>query len=100
MSMGALKVTFTFDEATISQLNDAAQRLAKPKSEVVRDAIHDYHARIGRLSERERLHLLEAFDRLVPRIPSRPASEVNREIASIRRARRAGGRKSIGSASR
>jgi predicted transcriptional regulator len=45
------KVTFTLDDATIIRLSDAAQRLAIPKSEVVREAIQDYHASIGRLSE-------------------------------------------------
>ena len=40
--MATTKVTFTFDPATIVRLDDAAQRLAKPKSEIVREAIHEY----------------------------------------------------------
>jgi hypothetical protein len=44
-------------------------QLAKPKSQVVRDAILDFHDRLGRLSERERLHKLQLFDQLVPKIP-------------------------------
>jgi hypothetical protein len=100
ITMGVLKATFSFDESTIAQLNDAAQRLAKPQSEVVRNVIHDYHERIGKLSEKERLRLLEVFDELVPRIRARPGPETDREIASLRRARRAGGRKSLGGASR
>lgn len=92
--MAALKVTFTFDQATIARLNEAAERLAKPKSEIVREAIHDFHERIGRLSERERLHMLHVFDELVPRIPLRPESEVEKELQAIRQARRAGGRRS------
>ena len=89
------KVTFTLDQATITRLNDAAQRLAIPKSEVVREAIQDYHARIGRLSEAERRRMLADFDRLVPLIPDRPSAEVKRELNSIRAARRRGGRKNL-----
>jgi len=87
------KVTFTLDDATIVRLSDAAQRLAIPKSEVVREAIQEYHAHIGRLSEAERRRMLADFDRLVPLIPSRPEREVKRELENIRTARRRGGRK-------
>jgi len=64
-----------------------------PKSEVVRAAIAEYYDRIGRLSVGERLHTLRAFDELVPRIPARTAAEVDRELRSVRRARRGGGRR-------
>lgn len=86
------KVTFTLDERTIHRLEVAAERLRKPKSEVVRDAIADYHDRVGQLSEAERRRLLVAFDRLVPAIPQRPAEQVSRELRSVRAERRAGGR--------
>lgn len=86
------KVTFTLDDTTIRRLESAAERLDKAKSAVVREAIADYHERIGRLSEIERKVLLSAFDRLVPAIPRRPAAEVKREIADLRASRRAGGR--------
>lgn len=92
--MGTVKVTFTLDEPTVARLRDAAERLAKPKSEVVREAIHDFHGRIGRLSERERLRLLRVFDELVPRIPARPLAGVRKELEAIRRSRRSGGRRS------
>jgi Ribbon-helix-helix protein, copG family len=92
--MATVKVTFTLDDATVRRLNEAAERLAKPKSEVVREAIDDYHARIGRLSERERIRMLKIFDEVVPRIPPRPAREVQRELQELRRARRSGGRRS------
>jgi len=98
--MATVKVTFTLDEATIGRLKEASERLEKPKSEVVREAIHDFHARIGRLSQRERVCLLRVFDRLVPRIPTRPASEVDRELRALRLARRAGGRRAGKAASR
>ena len=44
------KVTFTLDQATLARLQETAARLAKPKSEVVREAILEFHDRIVRLS--------------------------------------------------
>lgn len=94
--MARPKVTFTLDEETVARLSQAAERMAIPKSQVVREAIRDYSERVGRLSERERLRLLNAFDELVPKIPPRPAGEVDRELKEIRTARRGGGRKTGG----
>jgi hypothetical protein len=94
--MATTKVTFTLDVATIARLRATAERLAMPKSQVVREAIRDFGDRADRLSERERQRMLEAFDRLVPAIPSRPLRDVDRELAELRRARRAGGRRSGG----
>ena len=59
-----VKVTFTLDETTVNCLDQAAQRLAKPKSEVVREAIRDYYARSDRLSEAERLRMLQILDQI------------------------------------
>jgi len=67
--MATVKATFTLDEQTVSQLQEASQRLVVPRS-VLRD-----------------------FDELVPRIPSRPAAAVDREPADLRKPRRAGGRR-------
>ncbi|MGH9458519.1 MAG: ribbon-helix-helix protein, CopG family, partial [Thermoanaerobaculia bacterium] len=47
----ARKVTFTLDDATLERLATTAERLRKPKSAVVREAIADYHERAGRLGE-------------------------------------------------
>lgn len=80
------------DAATIHSLRDAAERLAKPQS-AVREAIQDFHERIGKLSESERAHLLLTFDQLVPTIPCRPLTAVKKELTALRQARRAGGRK-------
>jgi len=93
--MASVKVTFTLDPATISCLSQAAERLAKPKSEVVREAIHDYHERIGRLGEAERIRLLRVLDQIMARAPSRSVAEVNRELGELRRARRQGGRRTV-----
>jgi len=91
--MATVKVTFTLDRDTVVRLRSTAERLAVPKSQVVREAIRDFSDRAGRLSERERRHLLDVFDRLVPLTPRRPAGEVERELRQLRRARRAGGRR-------
>jgi len=90
--MATTKVTFTLDEETVHRIDDAAVRLAKPKSQVVREAVADYHSRIGRLSESERKRMLKIFDALVPAIPVRPRREAENELREIRRARRSGGR--------
>jgi metal-responsive CopG/Arc/MetJ family transcriptional regulator len=88
----AIKVTFTLDEATVGRLNDTARRLAKPKSEVVREAIRDYHFRSDRLGEAERRRMLRVLDQMMKRPPTRSQRDVGREIAQIRAARKSGGR--------
>ena len=90
--MATVKMTFSLDRTTATRIDQTAQRLGKAKSEVVREAIADYAARVGRLSEGERRELLRSFDRLVPAIPKRPAAAVDAELEEVRRARRAGGR--------
>jgi hypothetical protein len=87
-----VKVTFTLDEQTVGKLQDASERLSKPKSEIVRDAVLDYHARIGRLSEAERIRILRSLDELAPLVPKRSRADVDRELREIRLARQAGGR--------
>lgn len=96
VGMALTKVTFTLDQATVSRLHDAAERLALPRSQVVRKAILDFYERLGKLSERERLSKLRAFDKLILDIPSRPAEDVDRELSEIRHARRVGGRQNSG----
>ncbi len=88
----ATKATFTLDDATIRRLQSAAERLDLPKSQIIRDAVADFHERIGRLSETERQRQLRVIRELVPSIPSRPLREVEKEIAEVRAARRTGGR--------
>jgi predicted DNA-binding protein len=90
--MVTTKATFTLDDETVLRLRVAAERLGKPKSEIVREAIHDYADRIGKLSERERVRLLRILDEMAPKVPQRPLAEVEAEIEEIRRARRGGGR--------
>lgn len=94
--MNKHRATFTLDEETETVLRRTAERLSKAKSEVVREAIQEYGARAGRLSEAERLRLLAVFDEQVARIPERPLAEVEAELERIRDGRRAGGRRSGG----
>ena len=90
--MATRKVTFTLDAETVHRIEDAAEILAKPKSQIVREAVADYHSRIGRVSESERQRRLKIFDTMIALIPSRPQREVDAELKEIRRARRSGGR--------
>lgn len=91
--MATVKVTFTLDEAAIRQLEQAAERLARSKSDVVREAIGEFHGRLDRMSDRERAAKLKAFDELLPLIPYRSGEEVAAEIRDVRSARRQGGRR-------
>lgn len=93
--MATHKVTFTLDQETVRQIDTAAARLSLPKSQVVREAVHEYYERIGRLSESERLRMLRVFDEMVHRIPARPARAVDRELKAIRQARGSGGRRTL-----
>ena len=91
--MASVKLTFSLDRDTVTRLRTAADRLRMPQSQVVREAIADYAARIGRLSEDERVALLRVFDRVVPAVPARSASGVDAELRALRAARRQGGRR-------
>jgi predicted DNA-binding protein len=88
-----VKVTFTLDDRTVSRLRQTAARANKPQSQVVREAINDYADRVGRLSEAERIRMLAALDTIVGRKPARTAVDVDRELRSVRSARRSGGRR-------
>ena len=90
--MATVKVTFTLDEATVARLRETASRLAKPKSEVVREAIREFHAKSDRLSETERQRMLRVMKDILARPPTRTQAEVDRELRELRRARRSRGR--------
>lgn len=88
-----IKVTFTLDEETVGRLRRTAARLAKPQSQVVREAIRDYEARSAKLSDEERRRMLETFDRVVPAVRPRAAGAVDAELREIRLARRESGKR-------
>jgi hypothetical protein len=87
-------MTFTFDEETADTLRRAASRLKKPQSVVVREAIQQYAAQADRLSDEERLRMLEVLDRMIARPAQRTAADVDAELKEIRATRRQGGRRS------
>lgn len=90
----ATKVTYTFDDETIQRIEQLAGKLGMSRSRVVREAVAEYAARVGRLSGAERDRLLNLMDDLMRRSPTRSAAAVDRELAALRAARKGGGRKS------
>jgi len=88
------KVTFTVDDETVLRLRRIAARLAKPQSQVVREAIREYEARSTKLSDEERARMLAVVDRMMKAPPTRAAHEVDAELREIRSARRRWGRRS------
>ena len=90
-----VKLTFSVDETTAQTLKKTAERLRKPQSMVVREAVAEYAARAGRLTEAERRQMLAAVDKMMTQAPTRPQTEVARELRSVRRARREAGRRRV-----
>lgn len=89
----AKKLTFSVDEQTVQTLKKTAERLRKPQSMVVREAVAEYAARSGRLTEDERRKMLKAVDQMMKQPPTRPQAEVACELRAVRQARRQGGRR-------
>jgi hypothetical protein len=88
-----VRVTFSLSEDTVAEIRRTAARLRKPQSHVVRDAVAEYAARSDRLSDDERRHALAVLERLRAAGPTRAATDVDRELRTLRAARRAGGRR-------
>jgi predicted transcriptional regulator len=91
--MATTKMTFTLDQETATRLGRTADRLGMPKSMVVREAIREYAAHMGRLTEAERARAMATLDEIMARPPTRDAAPVDREIRDLRRTRRTGGRR-------
>ena len=83
-----VKVTYSLDDATVRRVRRAAERLGKPQSHVVREAIAAYDARTDRLSEAERLRMLEVLDRWREEPVKRSRESAEAEIREIRLSRR------------
>lgn len=83
-----VKVTYSLDDATVRRIRRAAERLGKPQSLIVREAVAEFDARTDRLSEAERLRMLEVLDRLHEEPVARSRESVEAEIQEIRRSRR------------
>lgn len=90
--MSMVKVTYTLDDATVAEIRRTALRLGRPQSQVVREAIAEYAARVDKVSERERLHTLSVLESLRTRLVTRKATAVDAELRALRAARRLGGR--------
>ncbi|MEQ9398304.1 MAG: ribbon-helix-helix domain-containing protein [Longimicrobiales bacterium] len=84
------KYTFTLDRNAARTLDRASERLAIPKSQVVREALQLYGEHLGRLDDEERRRMLATFDEVVADIPDRPRDDVDAELSGIRRERREG----------
>ena len=84
----AVKVTFTVDNETVLRLRRIAARLAKPQSQVVREALREYEARSTKLSDEERARMLTIVDRMMKAPPTRSARAVDAELNDVRAARR------------
>ena len=87
------KLTFSVDDRTVDTLRNIANRLGKSQSLVVREAVAEYSARAGRLTEPERLRMLAAVEDITQQPPTRPQIRVSRELRATRHARRHGGRR-------
>ena len=83
-----VKVTYSLDDATVRRIRRAAERLGKPQSHVVREAVAEYDARTDRLSESERLRMLEVLDRWRKELGKRSRESAEAEISEIRMSRR------------
>ncbi|MEQ1760147.1 MAG: hypothetical protein ABL986_17660 [Vicinamibacterales bacterium] len=88
-----VKMTFTLDAATVDVLRKTAERVSKPQSVVVREAIREYGTRAGRLSHEERRRMLETLDSFAAQPATRTTAAVDRELRTVRAARRQGGRR-------
>ena len=86
-------MTFSLDDMTVERIRRTAARLRKPQSQVVREAVAEYAERADRLSDTERTRALALLERFRGIRTTRPAEDVDRELAGIRAARRAGGRR-------
>ena len=82
-----VKVTYSLDDATVRRIRRAAERLGKPQSQVVREAVAEYDARTDRLSEAERLRMLDVLDRWRNEHTPRSPESVETELREIRQSR-------------
>jgi hypothetical protein len=82
------KLTFSLDDSTVATLRRTAERLRKPQSMVVREAIAHYAEREDKLSPDEQARLLSVLDRYSKLLPTRSQADADKEKRDIRRSRR------------
>ena len=88
--MDMVKVTYFLDfldDATVRRIRRTAERLGKPQSHIVREAVAEYDARTDRLSESERLRMLEVLDRWRKEPVKRSRESAEAELREIRLSR-------------
>jgi hypothetical protein len=88
--MASLKVTFTLDETTVKRLNAAAGRRRIPKSQAVREAIDDYHAKTDPWGPQARQRKLLELSEYLAKPPGRSRRDADRELREIRESRKRG----------
>ena len=83
-------VTYSLDDATVRRIRRTAERLGLPQSRAVREAVAEYDVRTDRLSETERLRMLDLLDGWRKKQVARSREDVESELREIRRSRRDG----------
>ena len=87
-----VKMTFNFSEETAAHLKEAACRLKKTKTDIVREGIEDVYKKSDKMSDEERQRKIAILKEYAKKLPTRPPGEAAREIEEIRRSRRTGWR--------
>lgn len=90
--MAIQKMTFSLDTLTAARIGALSERLGKPKSAIVREAVSVYARTKGKVTEEERIERVRVFRELVAKIPPRPREEVEAELRELRLSRRTGWR--------
>lgn len=85
-------MTFSLDTLTAARIGALSERLGKPKSAIVREAVSVYARTKGKVTEEERIERVRVFRELVAKIPPRPREEVEAELRELRLSRRTGWR--------
>ena len=85
-----VKMTFTVDDETAQSLKRMADRLKRPQSQVLREAVRYYEPHAGLLNDDERRRRVALFDKVIAKIPNRSSEAVDEELREIRRSRRQG----------
>ena len=83
-----VKVTYSLDDATVRRIRRTAERLGRPQSQVVREAVAEYDLRTDRLSQAERLRMLDVLERLRSEPVARSRASADAELHEVRRSRR------------
>ena len=83
-------MTFSLDDETVRTLRLLADRKQKPQSVIVREAIVEYAAKDEKLSDAERSRKLQLIRQLRSQPQTRDVSDVDEELAELRRSRKVG----------